>query len=85
MRYLNARTITAVSPQSILPRARPRPLFAVLQMGAAAVLLDSRRRELNHLSDRVLKDIGLSRGEIDGITLYAIDGRADGSRRRRAA
>jgi uncharacterized protein YjiS (DUF1127 family) len=47
------------------------------------VMIDRQRRQLNQLSDRILKDIGLSRGEIDGISVHLIDRHADGTRRRR--
>lgn len=80
----NARTITAILPQPGFDLSREL-LSQFWKWVRRPMLINSRRRELNHLSDRVLKDIGVSRGEIDGITLYAIDGRADGSRRRGTA
>jgi uncharacterized protein YjiS (DUF1127 family) len=47
------------------------------------VLIDRQRRELNLLSDHVLRDIGLSRADIDGIAIHLIDGRPDTTRRSR--
>jgi uncharacterized protein YjiS (DUF1127 family) len=39
------------------------------------------RRALHSLSDHMLKDIGLSRSDIDGISAGLIDRRADSTRR----
>ncbi len=41
------------------------------------------RRTLQSLSDHMLKDIGLSRSDIDGISAGLIDRRADATRRSR--
>jgi len=41
------------------------------------------RSALNMLSDHMLKDIGLSRSDIESITATLADGRADATRRRR--
>lgn len=47
------------------------------------VMIGRQRHQLNQLSDHILKDIGLSRAEIDGISVHLIDRHADGTRRRR--
>jgi hypothetical protein len=41
------------------------------------------RSALNMLSDHMLKDIGLSRSDIESITATLADGRTDAFRRRR--
>ena len=41
------------------------------------------RRALQSLSDHMLKDIGLSRSDIDSISAHSTGGRSDVSRRRR--
>ncbi len=41
------------------------------------------RRALQSLSDHMLKDIGLSRSDIDGISASLVDRRADATRRSR--
>jgi uncharacterized protein YjiS (DUF1127 family) len=47
------------------------------------VMMDRQRRELNQLSDHLLKDIGLSRADIDSIAKHLADGRSDATRRPR--
>jgi uncharacterized protein YjiS (DUF1127 family) len=42
-------------------------MIALLKRLYAAWLADRARRQLYALSDRVLKDIGLSRGQIDSL------------------
>lgn len=46
------------------------------------IVIERQRRELNQLSDHILKDIGLSRAGIDGISIQLIDRRSDATRRR---
>lgn len=41
------------------------------------------RSALNMLSDHMLKDIGLSRSDIESLTATLADGRTDATRRRR--
>ena len=41
------------------------------------------RRALQSLSDHMLKDIGLSRGDIDGISATLVDPRGNAARRLR--
>ena len=46
-------------------------------------LVDHSRQALDQLPDRILEDIGLRRGEIDGIAANLVDGIVDETRRKR--
>jgi uncharacterized protein YjiS (DUF1127 family) len=47
------------------------------------LMIERQRRELNQLSDHILKDIGLTRAGIDGISIHMIDRQPDTTRRGR--
>lgn len=82
MTYLGTQYMTATAPHTGFGGA-PGILNRLWQWMRRPVLIDRQRRQLNCLSDHILKDIGLSRADIDGIAMHLVDGRADGTRRRR--
>jgi hypothetical protein len=47
------------------------------------MMIERQQRKLNVLSDHILKDIGLSRADIDSIAVHLVDGRVDLTRRHR--
>ena len=82
MTYLGTRTITGGAPNAGFGVA-PDLVGRCWNWIRRPVMIYRQRHELNQLSDHILKDIGLSRGDIDGIAIHLIDGRAYGTRRRR--
>jgi uncharacterized protein YjiS (DUF1127 family) len=77
-----------ISDTRYLPRAAAHVRFGadaidlrwILKSIWRSVMIARQRRALQHLSDHALKDIGLSRGDIDGVTANLIDGGMDSTR-----
>lgn len=80
MTFLAPRYLTAATPQASFAAGT---LDRIWRWIRRPVLIDRQRRELNYLSDHILKDIGLSRSDVDSIAMHLIDGRADVTRRPR--
>jgi hypothetical protein len=82
MTYIGTRYITGVTPQASFSFG-PGILGWIGKSISRSVLIRRQRRQLHELSDHMLKDIGLSRADIDGISTNFVDGHADATRRRR--
>jgi uncharacterized protein YjiS (DUF1127 family) len=80
MTYLGTRCLTAAAPVAGFG-ASPGILDRIWKWIRRPALIHGQRRQLDQLSDHMLKDIGLSRSEIDGISEFLIDGHADPTRR----
>jgi uncharacterized protein YjiS (DUF1127 family) len=83
MTYLGTRYMTARAPTAAFAIG-PGLAGRIWKWIRRPVMIDRQRRDLNLLSDHILKDIGLSRADIDGIAMHLIDGRPDRTRRSHA-
>jgi uncharacterized protein YjiS (DUF1127 family) len=81
MTYLGTRYMTVPAPTAGFAIGLAGRVWRWIRR---PVMLDRQRRELNLLSDHILKDIGLSRADIDGIATHLVDGRPDTTRRSHA-
>jgi uncharacterized protein YjiS (DUF1127 family) len=64
--------------------SRPRLVLRLLGRLHRAVRIRTMRRELQRMPDRLLKDIGVSRSEIDSIVMGIVDGTIDRTRHARS-
>jgi len=83
MTYFGMKAMTAPMPNSSLALALDL-LGQLWRWARRPAMVDRQKHELGQLSDYILKDIGLSRADIDDIALQVIDRRTDGPPRSRA-
>jgi uncharacterized protein YjiS (DUF1127 family) len=84
MTYVDTRYMTATAAPTWL-RSGADILRRLLHTMQRSVEISRRRRVLHQMPDYLLKDIGISRSEIDYVAVVLADERADPTRRPRGA
>jgi uncharacterized protein YjiS (DUF1127 family) len=80
MTYLGTHYPIAGAPHGEF-RVRPAGIFGrIWKWIRRPALIKAQQRQLYQLSDRMLKDIGLSRCDIDSLAASLVDGQSDRTR-----